>query len=123
MPRGPAIDEGDILIESLVKEGRITVLKKMDGPYPEYMFTIVGEADAIDDGEMQSVREAVAWIGNRTAKELSDITHRASWDETDNGEEMNIYADLIDPEEYDAIKQRQQAIKRELDGIQSAEQC
>ena len=119
MPRGPAIDDGDNLLNSLVQEGLIHIGKRMNGPYVEEVYTLIGQASALADHEWASVRDAVQWIADKTATQLSEWTHEYSntWEDTPNGRVMNIYADLLDEAEYQQMKQRHQQAKGIVDAV------
>ena len=55
----------------------------------------------------------------RTGAELSELTHEhsRSWQTTPNGQEMNIYVDLIDDEEMEVMRRQVAAVKEREQGV------
>ena len=108
MPRGPAVDSGDRLLAELCTEGVLRAGTRPNGPYTEEVFTVAGESGTLLPAEIQSIRRAVDWIGERSARELSEWTHEFSntWVDTPDGCRMNIYADLLGETEYADMKRR-----------------
>lgn len=120
LPLGPAIDDAKWLLDDLVKDGIIHVGTRPNGPFIEQVFTLCGgETAELTAPERESIKEAVEWIGGKTATELSDITHEnsRSWNETVNGQVMNIYLDLLNETEYEELKARQEQAKELTDAI------
>jgi len=119
MPRGPALDAGDVLLSELQAEGFIRLGQRPVGPYMEDVFTLARPAEPLTSAEHESVRRAVEWIGDRPATELSEWTHEFSntWEDTPNGRQMNIYADLLSESEYAQMKQRHQQAGELVDAV------
>jgi hypothetical protein len=118
LPFGPAIDDGPHLVAELVREGRLRVGQQPIGPYKETVFELA-EPFRIDPNNprYQAVEEAVDQVKSKTAVELSEETHlfSRSWQEGQNGQELDIYTDLLDDFEYQQIQEGGQEI-RELVG-------
>ena len=113
MPQGPGIDEGNSLLEELEAEGKIRIERENYGPYTEYAFSLV-EAYPVDRNSLRyrAIDSAVDFVREKSAAELSQITHdySRSWQEANNGDELNIYLDLLDEDEYSLIlKQSREA--------------
>lgn len=108
LPLGPCIDDASELLNDLVAEGRLIISSARVGPYEEYVYRLADEAPLIDatTPRGRAIREAIAFIEDKTGAELSEITHEhsRSWVTTPNGQEMNIYIDLVEDEELDAIR-------------------
>lgn len=119
MPRGPAIDAGDLLLGELRSQGVLTVGQRPVGPYLEDVFTLNQPVDGLTQDELDSVRRAVEWIGDKPASELSEWTHEFSntWEDTANGCQMNIYADLLSESEYAEMKRRHRNAGELVDAI------
>ncbi len=109
MPQGPGIDDAKNLLEELETEGRIRICKEQYGPYHEYAYALK-QPYTIDpnDARYRAIEKAVEFVKDRSTAELSQITHdySRSWQQAANGEELNIYIDLLEEEEYAALRQR-----------------
>lgn len=109
MPQGPGIDDADRLLAELEAAGRIRIAKEQYGPYHEYSYALA-QSYTIDpnDPRYRAVEKAVEFVKDKSAAELSQITHdySRSWQQTADGEELNIYLDLLEEEEYAAMRQR-----------------
>ena len=119
MPRGPAVDDGNALLRELKTQGVLNFGQRSAGPYVEEVFTLNTRLDGLTRDELDSVRRAVEWIADKTAAELSEWTHEFSntWEDTLNGNQMNIYADLLSETEYSEMKQRHRAAGELVDAI------
>jgi len=120
MPQGPGIDKGDALLEGLVRDGFMTVEPVHDGPYPEYRYRLTDKGragDNIPDDARCAIKEATIFCQDKTAAELSQITHERSrsWIQGKDGDILDVYLDTIPDTEYE---QREVEIKR-LDGLAS----
>ena len=107
MPRGPAVDSGDMLLAELCNAGFLRMSKRPNGPYTEEVFAAEKDYPVnLSTAESESVRRAVEWIGEWSARELSEWTHEFSntWADTDDGHPMNIYADLLSESDYEQMK-------------------
>lgn len=107
MPQGPGIEQGNVLLRELEAEGKIRIEKERNGPFAEYSFALV-EPYRVDrnDPRYLAIDNAVDFIKEKSSKELSEITHEhsRSWQKANDGEELNIYVDLLDDEEYITIQ-------------------
>jgi predicted transcriptional regulator len=104
MPQGPGIDKGDALIRDLVASREITVSLEPRGPFSERCCRFVGVTQRPPLGApgVEAVRQAVEYVKGLTAAEISEISHdySRSWRTTPDGQELDIYTDLIPDEEY-----------------------
>jgi len=114
LPQGPGIDQAEQLLSELQQEGRIRVTHKLRGPYPEHVY----ECDANIEMEPNSARtrainEAVQMIEAKTAAQISEEVHEfsRSWQEAKDGEELNIYVDLVDDEDAQALESQRDEVK------------
>ena len=112
MPMGPGIDRGESLVAELIDEGRVSVTNERVGPFVETRHHL-GKSDEhpLPTEAVEAIKEAVAYIKPMSAEECSDLSHRfsRSWNQTSNGEEMDIYSDLIPDVEYG---QRREEMKK-----------
>jgi uncharacterized phage-associated protein len=119
MPRGPAVQKGEVLLSELRQAGIIAINKRPVGPYQEDVFTLVKPLEGLTLDEIESIRKAVAMIGDMSAAELSEWTHEFSntWEETPDGHEMNIYADLLSELECAEMKKRHDEAGKVVDAV------
>jgi hypothetical protein len=120
MTHGPGIDNGTNLLDELKAEGRIRIDNDPDGPYNEYSFTLA-KGHIIDptDPRYKCIEKAVDFITGKSAQELSLITHEhsRSWKQANVGDELNIYLDLIEDEDYYVIKQHINETREMVDRV------
>jgi hypothetical protein len=120
-PQGPFIDEAERLIDELVGEGALAVGTAPVGPFQETVYHLQAGRD-VDPASPRgrAIRQAVDFVVNRSAAELSDLTHEhsVSWQSTENGREMDIYLDVLPAEtlaemrrEIDAVRAREEAAR------------
>ena|SRR5438132_3692502 len=108
MPWGPGIHEGKGILDTLQDEGRINITNRPIGPYREHVYELTGPFEINPKNQRyQAVEQAVEWVRNKSAIELSEETHvySRSWREAKDGEVLDIYADLLDDEEYNQIRE------------------
>ena len=109
MPQGPGIANGNLLLPELQSEGRICIDFEPEGPYREYSFSLA-RPYSIDrsDPRCRAIEQAVAFVKDNSATELSRITddNSRSWRQATDGEELNIYIDLMEDEEYLEMQRR-----------------
>lgn len=105
MPNGPGIDAGARLLREMADEGLIEIGSEASGPFQEATYKAVhgkaDEAEPLTEGERRAVQTAVTWVQNRSASELSDLTHvhSRSWANAEDGDILDIYEDALDDEE------------------------
>lgn len=109
MPHGPGIDRGTDLLSELEKDGLIKINKETGGFYDEQSFLLTS-THLIDrnDKDYQAIKKAVDYVIKKNAIKLSETTHEnsISWQESEIGDELNIYLDLLEDEEYLDLKNR-----------------
>jgi hypothetical protein len=115
LPQGPFIDDGEHLIQELRRDGILTVGSAPVGPYQETVYRLT--AERIVDTETprwRAIRQAVDFVANRSAIELSELTHEhsLSWQQTENGKEMDIYLDVLDEDQLSAIREQIAEVRR-----------
>jgi hypothetical protein len=103
MPNGPGIDEFDQLLAEMLADGWLTIGETQVGSYRAMVFTL-GQAcppPSLPQEAMEAVREGVKAVGGKAAATVSDESHQQSrvWREAKDGEELDIYLDLMDDEE------------------------
>ena len=104
MPQGPGIDEGTQLLHELKAEGRIGLHSEECGPYKEVQITLTSpEPSTLGPAEILAVKQAVAYVAEKSASDLSNETHEysRSWLKMPDGAPLNIYVDVLDDEEYE----------------------
>lgn len=120
MPQGPGIDDANRLLCELEQEGRIEIQREQYGPFPEYVY-LLKEKFVIDptDPGYCAVEKAVKWVEGKSAGDLSRETHEysRSWRQAADGQELDIYLDLMEDEEYLQMRQRLQSAEEMVSGI------
>lgn len=108
MPQGPGIHESHVLLQGLVQSGMMTVETIHEGPYPEsrYRLTEQGRATpaaSVGEAARRAIRDAVAFCHEKTAAELSQITHERSrsWQLAKDGDILEVVLDSIPDDEYE----------------------
>jgi hypothetical protein len=105
MPRGPAPDKAELLLQELVNSGDIARGTMMVGPHVQITYELkVNRPSSLSEKEKEAIRLACVFVGQKGANELSLLTHEfsRSWNEAKSGEELNIYTDLITDDRYPA---------------------
>jgi len=104
-PLGPAVHDLDGLIRELRRDGALHIESVPIGPYHGHRFRLGPGAERwnLPDDQKSAVREAVTFVKERRGDELTEITHECSraWQCTRDGEEMDIYLDVISDEEFE----------------------
>jgi len=108
MPLGPGIDQGATIIQALQEDGTLNVSTRPVGPYREHVYELVKPFEINPaDPRYQAIEEAVEWVRNKSAVELSEETHvwSRSWRQAQDGDVLDIYADLLEDDELGQVKQ------------------
>ena len=104
MPNGPGIHEADSLLDEMVAEGTLSMRQTRIGPYDALCYRL--KKNTIPEGlsleEIEAIKAAVDFVKDKSASELSSITHEfsRSWRLAADGDELNIYIDLEPEEQY-----------------------
>lgn len=123
MPQGPGIHNSIRLLAPLVHDGFLEIDAIHDGPYPEYRYRLTPKADdfgPLSDDANAAIQKAVDFVkGFKSTPELSAFTHEysRSWQETDNGDILNIYLDVIPDDDYNRRKEELGQLEQRLGGI------
>ena len=109
MPGGPGIDQFDQLLAEMLGDGWLTIGETEVGPYRAMVLTL-GQScppPSLPQEAVEAIREGVAAVDGKSAATVSDESHRQSrvWREAKDGEELDIYLDLMD----DAERNRREA--------------
>lgn len=104
-PSGPGIDEGDELLDELVKTGVLGLDSEMVGPHEATRYQLAGKelpGGQLASEALSAITKAVDFVKAWTTSQLSDLTHdySRSWKETPDGRELNIYIDVIPDQEF-----------------------
>jgi hypothetical protein len=96
MPNGPGIDNAKDLIQELKETGTLTETVGNGVRTKECVYTTPEGIPLEEDEErLDAMRRAVAWANALTEEELKDGSHNRSWRESVNGEEQNIFVDVL----------------------------
>lgn len=106
-PQGPFIDDAERLIEELRRDEVLSISTAPVGPFQETVYRLE-EPRTVDPGTPRgrAIHQAVELVLNRSAVELSELTHEhsVSWQTTENGREMDIYLDLLSDEQLSEMR-------------------
>lgn len=113
MPWGPGIDNFDELIGELVADGLLEIKQCEPESYGGFFFSKTDKAPefpGLSKGEMDAIRAGVNFAQGKSATCVSTASHEMSrsWREAKDGEELDIYADLMSDEELEE-KQKKMA--------------
>ena len=119
MPYGPGIECGDELLNELVLSGVLSRKHTAVGPYTATAYRLTGKpcpGEPLSEQAVRAIEEAVSFVKEKGAAELSDLTHEfsRSWNSALEGQELNIYIDQIPDDEYAGREQRLSTLKTEL---------
>jgi hypothetical protein len=119
MPFGPGIECGDELLNELVLSGVLARNHTAVGPYTATAYRLTSKplpGHALSQPAVHAVEQAVSFVRGKGATELSDLTHEfsRSWNSAQEGQELNIYVDLIPDDEFAAREQHLSTLKTEL---------
>jgi len=103
MPNGPGIEDFDPLLAEMLADGWLTIDEAQVGPYRAMVFSLGHSCPppSLPTEAIAAIREGVAAVDGKTAAAVSDESHQKSrvWREAKDGEELDIYLDLMDDEE------------------------
>jgi hypothetical protein len=104
MPRGPGVDQGEHLIRELVAAGKAYQVEEWAGPFRELRCrcSLTANAPLLSDEARDAIKKAYEFVKDKTAAELSEYSHAysRSWRQNVDGNELDIYSDLIPEDEY-----------------------
>jgi hypothetical protein len=122
-PQGPGIENASQLLEELEQEGRISMRKEQYGPYAEVVYALA-RPYTVDPANprYKAVEKAVKFIEGKSAAELNAETleYSRSWQTASDGEELDIYIDLLDEKEFLSLKQRLQETEEMVNRVFAA---
>jgi hypothetical protein len=107
MQYGPGVGCGEELLEEMKEEKIIDSFPSdEDGPFPSVLYRLLEttRSSGLELDEIDAIKRAVDFVNSRTPDQLSQLTHdlSRSWNAAkDEGDELNIYIDLIPSAEYD----------------------
>jgi hypothetical protein len=119
MPHGPGIDSAEELIREMVLAGVLTADHVPLGPFNAARYRVTGKelpGEPLPEPARKAIGQAVEFVKNKTAQELSDLTHEfsRSWNSAHDGQVLNIYIDTIPEDEYEAREQRLKALTDDI---------
>jgi hypothetical protein len=96
MPNGSGIGQAQDLIQELMESGALVETIGNGTRTKEHVYTTPEGLHLEEDEErLDAMRRAVAWANALTEEELKDGSHNRSWRESVNGEEQNIFVDVL----------------------------
>lgn len=108
MPNGPGIGEFDLLLSEMLADGWLAIDETEVGPYRAMVFSLGPNCPppSLPAAAIEAIREGIKAVDGKTAAAVSDQSHRQSrvWREAKDGEELDIYLDLLDDAELDRLE-------------------
>lgn len=128
MPNGPGIDHGEALLNELVATGVLDRQPCPVGPYNSVEYRLQSTAlpgDALTPEAIDAIKDAVDFVQNLSAVDLSEMTHEysRSWNSSTDGQELNIYVDLIPEDEYTQRRSSLETIRQEMEAARRQRQA
>jgi hypothetical protein len=122
MPHGPGIHASSELERDLVDAGAITKEDIKVGPFPTVLYKIAGgtcPGGTLPEPAVAAIQKAVSFVRDKSAAELSELTHEhsRSWNQALDGDELNVYIDMIPDDEYESRKRRLGALHQDLAAV------
>ena len=120
-PFGPAIDNGDELLDEMISDGVIAVATRPVGDHSVNFYRLMVKPGDVPDAVLKAADFGIGKVGDRSAKAVSDETHENSreWKRRSTGAILNIYADLLDDESYIKMEREQANLAALLAGVLS----
>lgn len=103
MPNGPGIDAAPALLAELVGEGLLEIVNVPMGPFQAQEFRLkTEELPDLPLDAFEAIRRGTKLVLGKRARRLSEFTHEfsRSWNQAADGEELDIYIDLLSEDEY-----------------------
>ncbi|MEN9314246.1 MAG: hypothetical protein RIS35_639 [Pseudomonadota bacterium] len=100
---GPTPDGINEVIAELKRDSSIAERRSMTpaGARREYVWLADADASAFTADEVDTIQQVIEWATPMTAKEISDLSHDALWEETELGCAISIAAASVSPSEPD----------------------
>jgi hypothetical protein len=106
-------------LNELVLSGVLARNQAAVGPHTATAYRLTGKplpGDTLPQPAVHAVEQAASFVRGKGATELSDLTQEfsRSWNSAQEGQELNIYIDLIPDDEFAAREQHLSTLKTEL---------
>jgi len=105
MPNGPGIADFDYLLSEMLADGWLTIDETEVGNYRAIVFSLGPAAPppSLPEAAIEAIQTGVKAVDGKSATAVSDESHRQSrvWREAKDGEELDIYLDLMSDAERD----------------------
>lgn len=109
MPNGPGIEDFDYLLSEMLYDGWLKTDEAEVGPYRAMVFSLGPSCppSSLPAEAIEAIRAGVRAVDGKSATAVSDESHSQSrvWREAADGEELDIYLDLMS----DADRDRREA--------------
>jgi hypothetical protein len=122
MPNGPGIHSCGRLVSRLVESGVLATDHVPIGPFRAVRYRMVGDGlpgEPLSDAAVTAIQRAVQLVQDKPTTELSEMTHEfsRSWNMAAEGEELNIYLDLIPDDEFETRQESLSILRKSLDNV------
>jgi hypothetical protein len=116
MPNGPGIHRADTLIDELIAGGHVEKVHEPKGPFTEITCRLTDKTieNDLPPLAVAAVKEAVEFLKGHTTDSISELSHEfsRSWNSLPNGEELNIYSDMIPDDIYQERQKELSELKK-----------
>jgi hypothetical protein len=106
MPQGPGIDNFDHLLADMLSDDWLTIGDRQVGDKTAMVFTLGPQCpqSTFNEAQIVAIRSGVAKVRAKSARFVSDESHKDSrvWREAQDGDELDIYLDLIPDSERES---------------------
>jgi len=121
MPNGPGIHRADTLIDDLVARGKLLRAYEAKGPFTENSCRLTEKAidGELSEDAVAAIIEAVEFLQQHTNTSISELSHEfsRSWNSLPNGEELNIYSDMIPDDVYEERRKQLVEMKKAYEDL------
>lgn len=118
MPHGPGIEHFDQLIGELLADDVLEIQEVPKGDHTGFRFSLRkpdGRALDLPAGFRHAVQYGVGAVKGKPARTVSRDSHQLAWESAEMGEEMNVYVDLIEVDEFSRLKEASSRIDQIFD--------
>lgn len=119
MPNGPGIEDFDTLLGEMLEDGWLTIDEVQVGQFWAMAFKLGPNCPppSLPSGAIQAIKAGAEAVDGKTAAAVSDDSHRQSrvWREAKDGEELDIYLDLIPDDERARLEADLAVLKSAVD--------
>lgn len=118
MPMGPGIDRFNALLGELMLENVVEAEQVQHGDFTGFIFHLLpGAPETLTPEEIEAVKTGVQSVDGKSAGDVSDDSHDHSraWQSAKDGDELDVFLDVIPEDEYREREKRLRELVAVLD--------